>query len=77
MNVNVKALSNVAHGRVNVAKGASFVVNKVEAGELEKAGLVEITGDNNDEPEHTKMEPIVSNKMASAPANKTRTTKGD
>ena len=77
MNVNVKALGNVAHGRINAAKDESFVVNKIEATELEKAGLVEIVGDNNDEPEETKMEPITMNKMADAPSNKSRSKKAD
>lgn len=71
MNVDVKALTAVAHGRYSVTRGETFQVTKGEAEELQKSGLVEIVGDA---PQQEKQAPEVENKMEDAPANKAVTT---
>lgn len=74
MNVEVKALDSFLHGKNDVVRGESFKVNKPEAEELAKSGLVEMV-DETTHPMETKMEAEPENKMAEAPANKSRQTK--
>lgn len=74
MNVEVKAVSSFTHYRWNANVGDTNKVPKPEATELEKAGLVEIVGEGQPEQE-TKMDDVLENKMAEAPANKSRTKK--
>lgn len=78
MKVNVKALSGFMHGRANVAPGDTLAFNKMEAEDLQKAGLVEITGDAPADAGEddllgdggAKMDAAPENKMASAPTVK-------
>ena len=76
MNVKVKALDSFAHGRVSAHRNDTVTLNKGDAEELEKLGLVEILDDKAAHAE-TKMEAAPKNKMADAPANKAASKKAD
>lgn len=69
----IKALDKFSHGRLHMVAGDTDKIESDEARELEKAGLVEIVGEDEGEDllgEGAKMEPITQNKMEKAPANK-------
>lgn len=73
MQVKVKALSNVAHGRFNLKRGQEFTLTKGESEELQKAGLVEIVGESDaseDAEQGAKMEVAPQNKMMPPAENK-------
>lgn len=70
MNVQVKALDSFAHGRVSAHRNDTVTLNKGDAEELAKLGLVEILDDNAAAAPETKMEAAPKNKMADAPVNK-------
>lgn len=86
MKTNVKALDSFVHGRVHMTAGDKYEFSKGEAEELQKAGLVEIVGQEEDAPEPAaqveevtqpvadeqgaKMTEAPENKMADAPENK-------
>lgn len=74
MQVNATVKSPFYHGNKPYAEGDSAKFTKAEANDLEKSGLIEIGGDAEEETE-AKMEPAVDNKMADAPANKSRAKK--
>lgn len=80
MNVEVKALDSFLHGKNDVVRGESFKVTKPEAEELAKSGLVEMVEEKAIETprlQDVKMEGAAENKMAEAPANKSRQKKAD
>lgn len=74
MNVQVKALDSFAHGRVSAHRNETVTLNKGDAEELAKLGLVEILDDKAPAAE-AKMEDAPKNKMADAPTNKASTKK--
>ena len=78
MRINVKAKSSFYHGNQSLTEGQEAQFFKYEAEDLEKAGLVEIIGEAQPEQAEesgVKMEEAPLNKMADAPANKSRTKK--
>lgn len=75
MKVNATVKSPFYHGNRPFAQGETGEFTKAEAHDLEKAGLVEVTGDV-EEPS-VKMSDAPENKMADAPANKSRTKKAE
>lgn len=82
MQVKVKALSNVAHGRFNMTRGQEFTVSKGESEELRSIGMVQIVED--EQPAQAEqaaekqqmtakpeaVQPEAEAKMADAPENK-------
>jgi hypothetical protein len=72
--VKIKAKDAFSHGRLNMARGETANINKIEAEDLEKAGLVAIEGDAGedslDDLVGGKAEPILANKMDKPVANK-------
>ena len=69
----IKALDKFSHGRLHMNAGDTDKIEADEARELEKAGLVEIVGEENVDDllgESAKMEPITGNKMEKAVPNK-------
>jgi hypothetical protein len=75
MKVNAKVLSAFYHGNQTYSEGITAQFAKGEAHDLEKAGLVEVTGEVEDS--GVKMADAPENKMADAPANKSRTKKAE
>jgi hypothetical protein len=67
MQIKVKALQNLAHGRFNPTKGQEFEVTKGEADELLSTGLVSLVQDQD---AGEKSAPELQNKMEDAPSNK-------
>lgn len=74
MKAQVKALDSFHHGHLNARRGEIYTMDKAQADELEKAGLVELAGDAADDAEDDlapkKAAPILSNKMAPKATNK-------
>lgn len=70
MKVNAKIKSSFYHGNKPYAPGDEAQFTKAEANDLEKSGLIEITGEADEEQAETKMADAPENKMADAPANK-------
>ena len=77
MKVNAKIKSSFVHGNKPYAPGGEGQFTKAEANDLEKSGLIEISGDAEEDPDDTKMADAPENKMADAPANKSRQKKAD
>lgn len=67
MQIKVKALQNLAHGRFNPTKGQEFEVTKGEADELMSTGRVSLVQDQDS---GEKSAPELQNKMEDAPSNK-------
>lgn len=76
MKTKVVVLDSFMHGRTHYVRNEATTFSKPEAEELEKKGLVRIEGEAaadegvDDLLGAGKMEPLTSNKMASAPDNK-------
>lgn len=77
MKVNAKIKSSFVHGNKPYAPGDEGQFTKAEANDLEKSGLIEISGEAEEEPAETKMSDAPENKMAGAAANKSRSKKAD
>lgn len=70
-NVKIKALDAFAHGRIIMAPGQIATINAGDAGDLERAGLVEIIGESPDADDLIgKAATVVSNKMQPKTPNK-------
>lgn len=74
MKVEILPKDSFQHGRQSFVRGERAFVNQVDAEDLERAGLVDITGDTGpddlDDVLGDKMEPITNNRMMPAPDNK-------
>jgi hypothetical protein len=73
MKVRVKALDTFSHGPHHPARGDEFSMNKGEAEDLAKSGLVQILTDEQEGDD--KAAEQHENKMEAAPANKGLTVK--
>lgn len=79
MKVEILPKEHFQHGRQDFTRGVPEMVSQADADGLVDAGLAERTGgtapDDMDELLGVKMEPVTSNKMGPAPANKSAQTK--
>ena len=76
MKTKVKVKEVFYHGKTPYAIGEEAEFTKGDAEDLAKSGLVELVG-NQAEPAEAKMGAEPENKMADAPANKSRSKKAD
>lgn len=74
MQIKVKALQNLAHGRFNLTKGQEFEVTKGEADDLIKSGFAQQAGSASEDGladnQGAKAESAPDNKMERAHLNK-------
>lgn len=62
MKIKAKAITSFTHGNIHAHRGTDVELNKAEAEDLRKLGLIDY--------EDEKAEPAPKNKMDAAPANK-------